>query len=283
MKILVSYRGIPQSPGWATGDCVVRGFQELGHDVTPYGNYYQSQKRLESGDVLRDDYDLFLFMECGDGDPVYTELARVRSRKRASWFFDAALYPQRWLEIVRLFEFDKNFMANSMMLYDNLNVEFLPYAADPLHVRPADHHKYRAFSFVGSDRPERRALAAQLEFANVELKSGIFREEFIDYLAGSRYAINDIAGGGVGLIPMRPFEALAAGTALITPKGDGVKALGLPCIEYGSQDELVSICRRLYDDNILPDSTGQDAVLRDHMYRHRCATILEKLFPHERV
>lgn len=283
MRILVSYRGIPQSPGWATGDCVVRAFRELGHDVTPYGNYYQTPRRLEDRNVLAEDWDLFLFMECGDGDPVYTELAGLRARKRASWFFDAALYPQNWLAILRLFEFDVNFMANSVMLYDNLNTAYLPYAADTLHVRPADHHKYRAFGFIGSDRPDRQALAAQLSFANVELKSGIFREDYIDYLASSRYAINDIAGGGAGLIPMRPFEALAAGTALITPKGDGVKALGLPCIEYGSQSELVSICRHLYDDNIIPDSAGQDAILRNNMYRHRCVTILEKLFPYERV
>lgn len=280
MKILVSYRAIPQSPGWATGDCVVRAFRELGHDVTPYGNYYQTQKRLEDGSPFETDWDLHLFLECGDGDPTYSELVSLRTRKRASWFFDAALYPQNWLAILRLFEFDVNFMANSVMLYDNLNTAYLPYAADSLHVRPADHHKYRAFAFVGSDRPERQALAKTL---NVELKSGIFREEFIDYLAGSRYTINDIAGGGAGLVPMRPFEALAAGSSLITPKGDGVKALGLPCIEYGSQDELVSICSRLYNDNILPDNTGQDVVLRNHMYKHRCATILKKLFPYERV
>lgn len=281
MKILVSYRGIPQSPGWATGDCVVKGFRDLGHDVTAYGNYYQTPRRLEDKNVLAEDWDLFLFMECGDGDPVYTELANIRARKRASWFFDAALYPQNWLAILRHFEFDVNYIANSCMLYDNLKTEYLPYAADDLHVR-SQSHKYRAFGFIGSDRPDRQALASRLSFANVELKSGIFRQEFIDYLAGSRYVINDIAGGGVGLIPMRPFEALAAGSALITPKDDGVKALGLPCIEYGSLDELVSICRHLYDDNIIPDNSGQEAVLSNHMYRNRCTTILEKLFPYER-
>lgn len=285
MKILVSYRGIPQSPGWATGDMVVRAFRGMGHDVTPYGNYYQTPHRLEQHPNCRnDEYDLFLFMECGDGDPLYNELTEIRARKRASWFFDAALYPQRWLEIIRTFDFDANFIANNNMLYDSFKTEYLPYAADEtLHVRPSNHHKYRAFGFVGSDRPERQALAAQLSFANVELKSGIFRDEFISYLAGSRYTINDIAGGGVGLIPMRPFEALAAGSCLITPKDDGVKSLGLPCIEYGSQDELVSICRKLYDDNILPDNSGQEAVLRNHTYGHRCTAIIKRLFPYEQV
>jgi len=279
MKILVSYRGIPQSPGWATGDCVVRAFRALGHETTPYGNYYQTGNRLEQSlDCLNEEYDLLLFMECGDGDPVYSELVNVRTRKRASWFFDAALYPQIWLDIIRIFEFDINFIANRSMLYDSFKTEYLPYAADEtIHYRSPGHHKYRTFGYIGSDRPERQALAHRI---NTELKSGIYREDFINYLAGSKYAINDIAGGGTGLIPMRPFEALMAGTAIITPKDDGVKALGLPCVEYDSIDELVSICRHLHDYNISPDNTGQAEVLRNHTYKNRCVTILENMFPY---
>lgn len=260
---------------------VVRAFQEMGHDVTPYGNYYQTPHRLEKDkSCLREDYDLFLFMECGDGDPVYTELVGVRARKRASWFFDAALYPHNWVRLLQDFDFDVNFIANSTMLYDNFKTEYLPYAADPiLHYRPHSHHKYRMFGLIGSDRPERRALAKHL---SLDLMSGIFREEYINYLAGSYYVINDVAGGGAGMIPMRPFEALMAGAALITPKYDGVMAVGLPCIEYGSLEELTSICNNIRDNNILPDNTGQNEVLRYHTYKHRCAMILEKMFPHER-
>lgn len=279
MKILVSFRGIPQSRGWATGDMVVKAFRKLGHDVTPYGNYYQTQKRLEDSNVLAEDWDLFLFLECGDGEPVYTELNNLRSRKRASWFFDAALYPDRWLSIIREFSFDVNFIANRNMLYDSMKTVYLPYAADEtIHFRPLDAIKYRQFGFVGSDRPERQALANKL---HVDLKSGIFREEFIDYLAGSNFTINDVAGGGVGLIPMRPFEALAAGSSLITPKGDGVSDLGIPCIEYSNEDELVSICAKL--DLVSPTCDGQSEVLRNHTYKNRCQTILETLFPYERV
>lgn len=280
MKILVSYRGIPQSRGWATGDCVVRAFRALGHECVPYGNYYQTLERLEGDNkVLAEDWDLLLFMECGDGDPVYTELASLRTRKRASWFFDAALYPQRWMEIMRHFEFDKNFIANRNMLYDSMNTAYLPYAADEtIHFRPATAIKYRQFGFVGSDRPERQALANRL---HIDLKSGIFREQFIDYLAGSNFTINDVAGGGVGLIPMRPFEALAAGSSLITPKGDGVKDLGLPCLEYSDEDELVAICNRVR--LVSPHCDGQNQVLRNHTYKNRCQTILSTLFPHEQV
>lgn len=252
----------------------------MGHEVTPYGNYYQTNERLE-GDrkVFAEDWDLLLFMECGDGDPIYTELTNLRSRKRASWFFDAALYPHHWLNLMRAFEFDVNFMANRNMLYDNFNTHYLPYAADEtIHYRPQGN-KLRSFGLIGSDRPERRELAKSLK---IDLMSNLFRDSFITYLAESRYTINDVAGGGLGLIPMRPFEALAAGSALITPKNDGIKALGIPCIEYESNDELVRICNHLFQDDIIPDNAGQNEVLRNHTYKSRCATILEQLFPYER-
>jgi len=279
MKILVSYRGIPQSPGWATCDMIVRAFRALGHEVMPYGHYYQAQMgRLEDRSPFDEDWDLFLFMECGDGDPTYTELASLRSRKRASWFFDAALYPHKWLEIVRLFDFDVNFIANNNMLYANLKTHFLPYAADDtLHYRPYTP-KTRKLGFIGSDRPDRQRLAHKL---GIELKSGIFREQFIDYMASCHYIVNDIAGGGAGLIPMRPFEALAAGAELITPQNDGCRALGLPCLEYSCQEELVSICATLQNDGLLPNYNGQANVLSNHTYKHRCDTILKAIFPNE--
>lgn len=278
MKILVSYRGIPQSRGWATGDCVVRAFQALGHECVPYGNYYETQERLEgSRQVLNEEWDLLVFMECGDGERTYTELSSLRTRRSASWFFDAALYPERWLQIIRQFNFDANFIANRNMLYDSMKTIYLPYAADEtIHFRPLDATKYRQFGFVGSDRPERQALANKL---HIDLKSGVYREQFIDYLAGSNYTVNDIAGGGVGLIPMRPFEALAAGSSLITPKGDGVSDLGIPCIEYSDEDELLSICDRLRTTS--PNCSGQSEVLRNHTYKNRCESMLQTLFPHE--
>ena len=96
MKILVSFRGIPQSPGWATGDFVVKAFRKLGHEVFPYGNYYQTAERIEGLDqttLFRQEYDLVLFLECNDGDPQCTEWhsnGTSKTRALASWFFDTS-------------------------------------------------------------------------------------------------------------------------------------------------------------------------------------------------
>lgn len=274
MKILVSYRGIPQSKGWETGSSVVRAFESLGHEVFPYGTYYQSEERiagLDSRMLLDKEYDLLLFMECGDGDKTYFELNQVRARKTCSWFFDAALYPDKWRYIVNMFKFDCNFIANKNMVSEVLNGEYLPYAADQeLHYRNRVP-KERDFAIIGSDRPERRSLANKL---GIELKTGIFREEYIDYLATTGYIINDTAGGGQGLIPMRPFEVLMAGSKLITPKGDGCKELGLPCIEYESEDSLVNLCEKKCH---LAIQDGQEFVLKNHTYINRCQQIIESM------
>jgi hypothetical protein len=299
MKILVSYRAIPQSPGWATGDCVVRAFQALGHDVTPYGNYYQTQKRLEDCNVLADDWDLFLFLECGDGDPVYTELANIRARKRASWFFDAALYPQHWLAILRLFEFDVNFIANSTMLYDNLNTEYLPYAADPaLHYR-SYKEKTRDFLLIGSDRPERRRLYDLMKRAcpdaRIDFIHGVFREAYIDALASSHYVINDVAGGGAGLLPMRCTETMAAGSVLLSVQDPALPTIGTNLehyINFRDENHLFGTevngtnhfhhmfaCGESFSKRIA--LTGQQHCLEHHTYRNRCQAILQRLFPYE--
>ena len=280
-RILVSYRGIPQSPGWATGDMVTRAFRAMGHMAFPYGNYYQTSRWIEPVDGAFDrEWDLLLFMECGDGDRTYTELRSVRALKRASWFFDAALHPEKWLDIVRLFDFDANFVANRGMADQAPRCQHLPYAADRvLHYRPPSHPKQRFLALAGSDRPERRAVAEVLSFTGVQLQTGLFREAFIDHLASSFFTISDIAGGGAGLVPMRPFEALAAGSALITPADDGVRSLGLPCIEYRTREHLAFICRRLLECQDRPDPAGQDLVMKCHSYECRCEAILRQVFP----
>lgn len=285
MKILVSYRGIPQSRGWSTGDCVVRAFRALGHDVIPYGNYYQTHERLEKSNVFAEDWDLYLQMECGDGDPFYSELANIRSRKVASWWFDIDLYPQKWATEIRLLKSEFNFVANKKYSqYDDSY--YLPYGAcESIHFR-AIKEKEIDFLIIGSARPERmRLYEAIREIPNVKVSyiNNKFREEYIDILSSAKYVINDIAGGGQGLLAMRPFETIAAGSSLITPEDDGCKLLGIPCFEYKDEEDLMRLCSVL---NTLPDFANpslQKEFLSNHSYKARCQTILETVFPNERI
>ena len=279
MKILISYRGIPQSPGWATGDLVANAFLSLGHEVACYGNYYGTNKYIEHRpNGLKEDWDLFLFLECGDGEPTYNELKYVRARKRASWFFDSQLYIKKWQSIVHYFNFDVNFIANPNLIHDVPNGHFLPYAADNLYIRN-NTNKVFDFLIIGSDRPNRRDLYNQLKAACsgavVGYKTGIFRQEYIDIISSSKYVVNDIAGGGLGLLPIRVFETLASGSELITPHNDGCSNLGLPCFEYKSIDDLITICIGLVRNPIFKND--QKIILNSHMYKNRCEKILECL------
>lgn len=281
MKILVSYRAIPQSPGWATGDFVIKAFRKLGHDVNAYAKYYMEEKWIEDpNEILKKKYDLYLQMECGDGDRFYKELiGNVDAMKRASWWFDCALYPDRWkqetagLSCMRFFTANKNMIGENSWCHD----VFLPYAADEFHVRQ-NVEKTCDFLIIGSDRPERRGqyelVKKILPNATVEFKTGVFREDYINALANSRYVINDIAGGGSGLIPCRPWEALAAGTKVITPKGDGCKELGLPIIEY---ENLADTCIELWHKPELLTLEEQELFLAKHMYVNRCQEILNEI------
>jgi len=292
MKILVSYRGIPQSHGWATGDMVLKAFKDMGHEAYPYGNYYQRPDRL-GGLTIRDtvshDYDLYLQMECGDGDPFYSEVTKyIRTRKVASWWFDVALYPQKWLSETAYIKPDINFVANVNFLDKNTNCIYLPYAAcNSNHFREiVEKDKDIDFLIIGSDRPERRRLFEILRqavpCARVEYVTNSFRYEYIYALSRSKFVINDIAGGGSGLLPMRPFETIAAGSNLITPKDDGCKKLGIPCIEYTDEADLLRICTALNLTSNFSNPALQKEFMRHNTYNSRCQTILDTIF-NERI
>jgi Glycosyl transferases group 1 len=286
MKILISYRGIPQSPGWATGDFVVKAFRQLGHEVYPYGNYYESDKMIDDNTfekLINIDFDLYLQMECGDGDRFYGECASFRCKKRASWWFDIALYPERWKRETALVSSDMNFIANRNFIYDLPKTYYLPYAADfELHHRSLQVPKIRDVALIGSDRPDRRQLIDALKEKGIDahLISGIFREQYVDALASTKIIVNDIAGGGSGLLPMRYFEAPAAGSYLLTINDNIAEhALDIATVigHYKDAPMLAFQCRALLDNQVvLADFTQlqQSCILQHHTYRNRCQEIL---------
>jgi hypothetical protein len=297
MRILVSYRGIPQSPGWATGDMVVKALRELGHEVQPYGFKYQSNEFITElpsepefahaaiSSIILDEWDLLLFLECNDGDPQYTELQQVHAKKTACWLFDTSYYPDHLTGLQQFFNFDYQFIANPLDLDKFPNAYYLPYACDPeLHGRPLDHPKLHDFALIGSVRPDRIQLQQELEKSGIhlELIGGKFREEYIDALASSRVIINQNPTQGHGLLNMRYWEAPAAGAIVITEKRDfkvNEKALGAG-FTYASVPNLVSVCKELQSDPHALDlvrKIGQQNVLGHHTYKDRCRMLLETI------
>ena len=296
MKVLVSYRGIPQSPGWATGDLVVKAFRALGHEVYPYAKYYQQNQWVNSDPTFgldKHDWDLILYMECNDGDPQYAELAVARARKTACWLFDTSYYHDRCKSIVDYFRFDHIFLANPLTIreykvWGYKDVHYLPYACDStLHVRPLDFPKSHDVVLVGSIRDDRKCLANELDKHGVHLKliGGVFREQYIDSLASAKIVINQNPQEGRGLLNMRYWETPAAGSLLFTEAVDMLMndqtVRGLPW--YDDIEKLAASCKWfLKEADILQGAcqTAQEDVLANHTYKNRCQQIIQTVFPH---
>lgn len=296
MKILVSYRAIPQSPGWATGDSVVRAFRELGHEVFAYAKYYQENSWVVNPTPTPPEFDLVLFMECNDGDPQYCSLKNVKARKTACWLFDNSYYQDHCRGLIDYFNFDFKFIANPLIV-DELknsnyeNVFHLPYACDSvLHTRRMPCVKVRDIALIGSIRDDRVQLINELNIklpVKAELIGGLYRDQYIDALASSKIIINQNPAAGRGLLNMRFWETIAAGSFIMTERFD-VEANNL--CDYLSQynlydsiDEIVLNCDALLskDYKIADYEYQQQWVMRMHTYESRCQEILSKVFPNE--
>jgi len=300
MKILVSFRGIPQSPGWSTGDMVVKALRALGHEVFPYAKYYQQNKWVEDRKFALDnhEFDLILYMECNDGDPQYHELQLVRARKTACWLFDTSYHQDRYKRLVDYFRFDHLFLANPLTIQEYRvwgykNAHYLPYACDrELHGRSLEYPKTRDVVLVGSIRDDRRALATELKQHGVklELVGDVFREDYIDALASAKIVINQNPPEGRGLLNMRFWETQAAGTFVFTEHFDnemnieaGIDSRAMP---YESTGEIAAFTKTLLAHDG-PHSLNelckynQSIVFENHTYQNRCQDMLKTVFPHE--
>jgi len=287
MKILVSYRGIPQSPGWATGDSVVRAFEALGHEVYTWGHYYEDQKNKLPNQGTWEEYDLLVYMEMNDGDPQYTVLKNIPAKKKVAWMFDVAMNPMFYKSICDYMEFDHVFCGNtnSLDLFDQ-PTSFLPYAADlDLHYRHPVKAKKNVATLVGSDRQSRRDLIDFIQGEDVpaQLVTDVFRDEYIKTLSESMISICDVAGGGHGLMPMRFFEAPAAGSLLIcqldsNDDRDQILKEGQHYFGFYNTEDLPGLLDFLMHDVDAREKVwldGHNEVLRNHTYRERCMEILK--------
>ncbi len=288
MNILISYRGSPNIRNWECGAFIANAFRELGHEVDEYGTVYKeggwiSEHRF---DVLQKEYSLFLWTEMNDDDRIYGELKLVNAKKRCGWFFDIAMYPEfcQWLS--REMKLDHVFIANMRYLDLFKNSSFFPYAAAPEFFRPLTWPKKYDVALVGSDRPERQNLICRLKEAGVDahLISGVFKEDYIDALASSKIIINDIAGGGYGLLSMRSWESPAAGALTIFEDDtalDGQFYPGVDCLIYSDIQDLIEKCKSLLKDESYLNKiriAGQAAIQQRHTYLHRAKEILNVLF-----
>jgi hypothetical protein len=285
MKILISYRGAPRIRGWETGALVARAFRNLYHEVHEYAKIYEHDAWVSAhNDSLSQEYDLQLFLECNDGDRQYLELKHANAKRRVAWFFDVAMNPQGYKQLVDHMEFTHVYCANlDFMSTFGTPCTYLPYGCDKeLFHRPLDTPKTIDVCLVGSDRPERRALMEVLKKngINAQLISDVFKEDYINTLAASKIVINDVAGGGSNLLSMRTFEAPAAGALLLQAMVPSIHhefEEGVSCVTFGNETQLVSNC--LYylnndDERKRVAKNGQYWTLNHHSYEARVNKIV---------
>ena len=298
MKILISYRGIPNSPGWETGSLLADAFIELGHEVSRYGHYYQKGWDYPIGDVTpinqSKEYDYIIYCECNDPDPQYVELKYVKARKRVYWEFDTSYHPELSAAIVNYFKFDHIFYANSR--YETFfkprwfyfshapSISWLPYGfCQRKHFTNFTNKKF-LYTIIGSPWKERKEIYDALKDAGIEVEfiTGKFREEYIKALAQSQATINFNKNEGRGLLVMRVFEALGTKTCLITNDGDDVQRVlkqGVECLVYKDTNDLIDICKRYEKGQDLEwiANFGYERGMRDHTYEARAQEIINIL------
>jgi len=300
LRILVSYRGIPDSPGWATGDLVANAFRALGHDVSVYGYYYQKRgpdgmlpKSLSYDEVIRQQFDLALYMEMNDGDAQYAELKNVKARVRAYWDFDVSYHPKFTLANIRHMKFDHIFYANPD--FANLfqmcapRISVLPYAFCslkhvPKRVIPFRERKYK-FAIIGSPWEERVKIVETLqkEGLDAHLITNKFREEYIEALNDTQVSINYNVNTGRGLLVMRVWESLGTHTCLLTNGGDHIEdflTISNDCLVYNNDPELIDLCHKLNDDLGLAEKIARSGYTQGHLlhtYNMRAMQILDVL------
>lgn len=275
MRIVVAYRGIPNSPGRATGDSMVRAFAALGHDAVPYGRWHQTCDWF--GTDARGD--MLVCLECNDADPQYDEL-RYFEGKRVYWEFDTAMrvmggFPDRTPGLAYI---DAVFLANRRCggLWFGRLPRYLPYAFDPTCMTPSDGPKSGA-AIVGSHFPHRDEFAAAL---GIEVRQA-FGNDYAETVSSLLVHVHHYDSGGPGLIVLRPWETMGLGVALLAPRTPELEELftdGVHCAMYDSlEDARAKLALLLASDVMREDmaARGRAEIMARHTFTHRAQTILE--------
>lgn len=276
MRILVSYRGIPGRPGWASGDAMIRALRTLGHEAIPYGNIYQSQMPI--ADHWRDApppaADLLLWMECNDRDDQYVELLDLPCR-RVLWDFDTSMHEDFTRVLAEHFE--TVYVANHGELRDGWR--YLPYGIDAEVFRPRPKPGGRV-AIIGTPFPERVEFA---KATGVQIVSGIYGDDYARAVAELSVHVHHHDSGGDGLLVSRVWETLASGTVLLTQDTESIRRhfedrvhLQLYSDAADCRVKLNELMARPWRRRELADA-GRAEILARHTWLERAKEILHDL------
>ena len=300
-NVILSYTSYPAT----AANYIDRGFREkhnvltVGHKLTPYiiqaWDLYALKEEAKTHDIhtpeltpdigfmlerLPDNMspDFFLWVETGLGKPP-VGLEKL-SIPKAAYLIDTHIHLPTHLETAK--SFDAVFLAQRAYIPEFhkagvKNVFWLPLGCDPeIHGKRAMEKKYDV-GFVGTLGDQRRVKLLQKLAEKVDIRyERLFMREMSDFFCHSRIVFNNAIRNDLN---MRVFEAMCAGTMLLTDYADGI-------LEFFRDREHMAI----YDDENISKlaayyitnekereriaETGRQEALAKHTYAHRVDEIV---------
>lgn len=220
-RILVTGRAIPQQPDRCTGQQLVQGFKEAGHEAYFYGCFYgQPMNFLGAKDCQTiNKWDLVVATEMNDGMPGYEmlyEYHKIKDVPKVYWDFDISYNEAYGWQRAGAYKYDGYLVGNKYYV-EKFAEKFkkpalhLPYACSPvIHRRKPEIYKNFTVGFVGSVTPEREKLLER-----VKCFQGVFGEALIDTTNQIHTMIHINQNACKGLVPGRPWETAGCGTNLL--------------------------------------------------------------------
>jgi hypothetical protein len=269
-KIIVSYRGIPQSPGWATGDSLCRAFNRLGVEAVPFFKYYGWSKG-KSG--ILENADAVLQLEMADNEGFYNAVLDL-GKPVYFWDFDTEIHQGFTADVLKSISFEKVFMANPVMA-KKFGAIYLPIAVDMELFFPDTRVEKKGFALVGTSFEERVKHSKECGYS---LVCNSYREEYRKRLSELEVSIHYFSSGGKHLVVNRVFESMACGTMLLAEyQPEMLDLFTENDVEFFSSP--VEIIEKLYSlsksERDLKAGLAYWKICNEHTWLHRAKKILE--------
>jgi len=292
MRILVTGRAIPQQPDRCTGQQLVQGFKEAGHEAYFFGCFYgQATNFIGSKECQSmDKWDLVVVTEMNDGMPGYEplfEYYKLKDVPRLYWDFDISYNEAFAWQRAGSLRYDGYLVGNKLYI-EKFAEKFrkpalhLPYACSPtIHRRKPEIKKEHVLGFVGNVTPERASL-----LKDIRTIQGAFGEALIDETNKLFTMIHINQNACKGLVPGRPWETAGCGTCLLMDLAsyqDFAEFLpswlrGTAVTEFNNAHDIHAYTSNVYDNQAAWLKYGEDLMRymhAEHSYKNRAEAILQ--------
>jgi len=290
-RILITGRAIPHQPDRCTGQQLVQGFREAGHDAHFFGCFYlQPHNFLGSKECQSmNGWDLVIATEMNDGMPGYETLYQYYKLKdvpKIYWDFDISYNETYAWQRAGAHKYDAYLVANKYYtdkFVDKFNKPtlHLPYACSPvIHKRYSDINRQHMLGFIGSMTPERQVLANKIHCMH-----GIFGDDMVKAINTLHTMVHINQRACKGMVPCRPWETSGCGTNLlmdrdsyddfkqfITPELDGTAV-----VPFDHLDEVDDYIKKYKDSTELLEKYAKDLMSHahnNHSYKNRADSII---------